>query len=57
MGLKKLFAMQVVNIMIFFVDEPAERLFEKCSPGYAKEGSAGEVCFQDQPFFGNGAIA
>jgi hypothetical protein len=43
MGFKELFAVQVVDVLVFFKDEPGERLLDQIASGHAQQGYGGQV--------------
>ena len=56
-GFGELFAVQVVDILVFFADEPGDRLHDQCAPGHAQQRRSGQVGLQNQSLFGDDAIS
>ncbi len=56
-GAEEMSVVQIVDVPVLFEDETDDRLPEQRVPGDAQQGCYGQVGFEDQPLFGNGAIA
>jgi hypothetical protein len=48
-GLKKLVAVQVVDVLVIWKDITGQRLLEQCAPILAQQGGGGEVGLKDHP--------
>jgi hypothetical protein len=52
-----LFEAKIVDVLVLFEDEAGDRLLDQHAPGHAQQSRGGEADLQDQPLFGDGAIA
>ena len=56
-GVQYLFAVQIVDVLVFLQDEAGQKLIHQLTPGYAKQGRGGKVSLKNKPVIVDGNVS